>query len=152
MAEAKGKYSALYKCGYSPDQTGGVGNLNGGAPFTTCDYTRTSCMARGMFRRDSASMQRAVRRNGVRSAADSGAELWREGNAAFAGARQPGALQRFRAAGLRDGVVSAADRVRAQRRESDADGSAAGDGRDQGVLKVMVNEIEIPEGAERRRT
>ena len=49
---AKGKYSALYRCGYSPDQTGGVGTLdtvNGGQPFTTCDYTRSSCTARGMF-------------------------------------------------------------------------------------------------------
>jgi hypothetical protein len=49
---AQGAYSALYKCGYSPDQTGGVGNLNSGTPFTTCDYTRTSCVARGMFSTD----------------------------------------------------------------------------------------------------
>ncbi len=49
---AKGKYSALYRCGYSPDQTGGAGTLdtlNGGQPFTTCDYTRPACTARGMF-------------------------------------------------------------------------------------------------------
>src|SRR5579872_2576189 len=49
---AKGKYSALYRCGYSPDQTGGVGNLNAGAPFTSCDFTRSSCVARGMFDQD----------------------------------------------------------------------------------------------------
>ena len=49
---ASGIYSNLYRCGYSPDQTGGVGNLNSGAPFTTCDYTRASCTARGMFRAD----------------------------------------------------------------------------------------------------
>src|SRR5579862_4010923 len=29
---AKGKYSTLYKCGYSPDVTGGTGNLNSGIP------------------------------------------------------------------------------------------------------------------------
>jgi Putative phage tail protein len=52
---AKGQYSALYKCGYSPDQTGGVGNLNGSVPFTSCDYTRTSCVERGMFSTDAAS-------------------------------------------------------------------------------------------------
>jgi hypothetical protein len=52
---AAGKYSALYKCGYSADQTGGVGNLNGGAPFDSCDYSRASCVERGMFDRDSAS-------------------------------------------------------------------------------------------------
>ena len=46
---AKGKYSALYRCGYSPDQTGGVGALDSGQPFTTCDYTRLTCAARGMF-------------------------------------------------------------------------------------------------------
>ena len=51
----KGAYSSLYKCGYSPDQTGGVGNLNSGTPYTTCDYTRTSCVARGMFSTDSSS-------------------------------------------------------------------------------------------------
>ncbi|HTB11506.1 MAG TPA: hypothetical protein VK752_08045, partial [Bryobacteraceae bacterium] len=51
----KGEYSVLYKCGYSPDQTGGVGNLNSGAPFTSCDFTRTSCVQRGMFSTDSSS-------------------------------------------------------------------------------------------------
>ena len=48
----QGKYSPLYKCGYSADQTGGVGNLNGTAAFTSCDYTRPSCVARGMFSSD----------------------------------------------------------------------------------------------------
>src|SRR5262249_34907521 len=38
---AKGKYSSLYKCGYSPDQTGGTGNYSTGTtPFTSCDFTR----------------------------------------------------------------------------------------------------------------
>src|SRR5579863_7171983 len=52
---ARGTYSPLYRCGYSPDQTGGVGNLNSGAVFTTCDLTRANCVARGMFDTDSAS-------------------------------------------------------------------------------------------------
>src|SRR5579863_4184405 len=51
---AKGVYSTLYRCGYSPDQTGGVGNLNTGVPFTTCNFTRVSCTARGMFDEDQA--------------------------------------------------------------------------------------------------
>lgn len=51
---AKGKYSALYKCGYSADQTDGAGNLNSGAAFTSCDFTRAACVARGMFDRDAA--------------------------------------------------------------------------------------------------
>jgi hypothetical protein len=50
-----GSYSDLYRCGYSADQTGGVGNLNSGVAFTTCDYTRTSCVARGMFSTDASS-------------------------------------------------------------------------------------------------
>ena len=49
---AKGSYSTLYKCGYSPDLTGGAGNLNNGQPYTTCDYSRASCIARGMFSTD----------------------------------------------------------------------------------------------------
>ncbi|HEV2198537.1 MAG TPA: phage tail protein [Bryobacteraceae bacterium] len=58
----KGQYSPLYKCGYSPDQTGGVGTLNGSVPFTNCDFMRASCVARGMFSIDSAN--RATRRFG----------------------------------------------------------------------------------------
>lgn len=45
----RGKYSALHRCGYSAGLVGGEGALNGAAPFTTCDYTRASCTARGMF-------------------------------------------------------------------------------------------------------
>ncbi len=49
-----GRFSRFYRCGYSADVTGGVGNLNGiqGA-FTTCDYSRTQCVQRGMFNADS---------------------------------------------------------------------------------------------------
>ena len=47
-----GRWSPFYRCGYSADQVGGVGNLNGTEPFTTCEYTRASCEARGMFDRD----------------------------------------------------------------------------------------------------
>jgi hypothetical protein len=51
----EGPYSLFYKCGYAPDQTGGQGNLaSGGAPFTTCGYSRSDCEARGMFRADAA--------------------------------------------------------------------------------------------------
>ena len=52
---ASGVYSNLYRCGYSADQTGGVGNLNSGAAYTSCDYTRANCVARGMFNTDAAS-------------------------------------------------------------------------------------------------
>src|SRR6202050_2270585 len=48
----QGAFSPFYQCGYSPDQTGGVGNTNAGAPYTTCDYSRTQCQQRGMFSTD----------------------------------------------------------------------------------------------------
>ncbi|MCC6591616.1 MAG: hypothetical protein IT168_33325 [Bryobacterales bacterium] len=47
--------SEFYPCGYSPDATGGNarGNLNGGVPFVTCNFTKEDCVARGMFSKDS---------------------------------------------------------------------------------------------------
>jgi hypothetical protein len=59
---ALGRFSAFYRCGYSPDATGGVGSLDGGAPYVSCDYSRAHCEARGMFSTDSAG--RATRRFG----------------------------------------------------------------------------------------
>ncbi|HVW08250.1 MAG TPA: phage tail protein [Bryobacteraceae bacterium] len=56
---AENKYSFFYRCGYSPDQAGGVGNLNAGAPFTSCALTRSDCTQRGMFAADSAARQTA---------------------------------------------------------------------------------------------
>jgi hypothetical protein len=44
-----GRYSRFYRCGYSADVPGGTGNLNGGQPFTYCDKSRTQCQQRGMF-------------------------------------------------------------------------------------------------------
>mgnify|MGYP005840945831 CR=1 FL=1 len=54
---ARGKYSGLFKCGYSPDVAGGAGNLDGGVPFESCDYTRKDCETRGMFDCDSAQQE-----------------------------------------------------------------------------------------------
>jgi len=51
---AKGQYSRFYRCGYSPDVVGGVGNLNGLTPYISCGFTRTDCQARGMFQQDNA--------------------------------------------------------------------------------------------------
>ena len=47
-----GYYSPFYQCGYSPDQPNGVGNLNGSVPYTACDYSRAQCQLRGMFSTD----------------------------------------------------------------------------------------------------
>jgi hypothetical protein len=60
---AKGKYSPFYRCGYCPDVAGGTGNLNGTVPFTACDRSRTQCDARGMFSQDGA--KRDARRFGA---------------------------------------------------------------------------------------
>ncbi len=59
---AKGTFSGLYRCGYSADVTGGIGNSISGTPYTSCDYTRTQCEQRGMFDTDEAG--RASRRFG----------------------------------------------------------------------------------------
>ena len=45
----QGKYNPFYRCGYSPDQANGTGNLDGDTPFTTCSYSRSDCEQRGMF-------------------------------------------------------------------------------------------------------
>ena len=46
----RGQFSRFYSCGYSADQAGGVGNLNGGTSYTSCSFTRQDCEARGMFK------------------------------------------------------------------------------------------------------
>ena len=49
----KGRFAPFYRCGYSADQAGGVGNLQaGGQPFVSCNYTRANCIERGMFDHD----------------------------------------------------------------------------------------------------
>lgn len=47
-----GKYSSFYRCGYSADIAGGVGNLTAGQAYTSCDKSRTACQTRGMFSTD----------------------------------------------------------------------------------------------------
>ncbi|MFN3324148.1 MAG: phage tail protein [Bryobacteraceae bacterium] len=47
------RYQPQIRCGYSAGIEGGVGNLDGDAPFTSCNYSRTHCEERGMFREDS---------------------------------------------------------------------------------------------------
>lgn len=48
-----GVYSKFHACGYSPDFDGGAGNLApDGTPYTSCNYTKSDCMARGMHSSD----------------------------------------------------------------------------------------------------
>lgn len=46
---ANGRFSQYYRCGYSADIAGGAGTLNGGQAFVSCDKSRTQCQQRGMF-------------------------------------------------------------------------------------------------------
>lgn len=58
QAGADDEDSLHYECGYSPGATGGNarGNYSSGTtPFTSCDYTKASCEARGMYVQDSSS-------------------------------------------------------------------------------------------------
>lgn len=43
-----GKYSRYYRCGYSADITGGFGTVGQTGPYSSCGYTRTDCSGRGM--------------------------------------------------------------------------------------------------------
>ncbi len=52
---SEGRLSPAYACGYSAGEPGGVGNLNGSGPFTGCNLTRSDCLARGMFDQDGSS-------------------------------------------------------------------------------------------------
>jgi hypothetical protein len=47
-----GRFSKLFRCGYSADVNGGVGALNNGTAFTSCDGSRAQCQQRGMFSTD----------------------------------------------------------------------------------------------------
>ncbi len=49
---ASDRFSRFFRCGYSADVPGGVGNLNGNQPFTSCDKSRAQCIQRGMFYHD----------------------------------------------------------------------------------------------------
>jgi putative tail protein len=48
----QGQFSPFYRCGYSADRSGGAGSLTSGAPYTSCDFSRTQCQQRGMFSTD----------------------------------------------------------------------------------------------------
>jgi len=52
---ARGRLSSTFRCGYSAGLPSGVGNLNGSVPFASCDYSRAQCVERGMFDQDGAS-------------------------------------------------------------------------------------------------
>ena len=143
----KGRYSRFFRCGYSADVEGGCGNTNTEGPFTSCGFTRSDCDARGMFRQDSAG--RPTRRFG-------GVEF------------VPSQIQ-VRTSGDKDWQVSAMTENEARYNDfvpvvygtawykppivfARNDGNLThmevllGIGEIESVIKVLVNEIEIPLG------
>jgi hypothetical protein len=145
--EAKGKYSPFFRCGYSPDQPNGAGNLNGAVPFTACSFTRSDCEQRGMFNIDT-----------------SGRTTGRFGGIEYV---PPTIL--VRGAGQKNSQISAVQDNTARYNDfvplvygtqwhvpdvvfSRNDGNLTrievllGMGEIAGILKVLVNDIEIPRG------
>ena len=132
-ARRRGKYSPFYRCGYSPDQANGVGNLNGNVPFTSCSYSRSDCEQRGMFTIDTSGRATAVSAGSnivpptilVRGAGQKNSQL---------SAVQDNTARYNDFVPLVYGTqwTYAGRRILAQRRQPDAHGSAAGDGRDSG--------------------
>ncbi|MBX9601730.1 MAG: hypothetical protein K2X35_12020 [Bryobacteraceae bacterium] len=144
---SKGRHSALYRCGYSADLEGGAGNLNGGVAFVSCDYTRTACIARGMFDRDQ--LLRVTRRFGgvefvpatiqVRSHGD---RDWQASAVTENEARYNDFVPLvYGTAWYRPPVVFARNDGNLTRVEV-----LLGMGEIDGVVKVVVEDVEIPQG------
>jgi Putative phage tail protein len=144
-----GRYSRYYRCGYSADVAGGVGNLNGGLAFTSCDKSRTSCQQRGMFSSDASNnvTQRfggfefvpsaiMVRTSGASTShlspiLDDAAKY----NDAVPIVYGTGWLKALVIFGRNDGNLTHMEAL-------------LGMGTIQGVMKVVVNDVEIPLGVQ----
>lgn len=144
---AAGRYSRFYRCGYSADVAGGTGNLTSGLAFTSCNKSRGDCQARGMFDADTSG--HSTRRFGgfefvpsqitVRTAGKSTSHLSPlEENTAKYNDPVP--------------IVYGTGWIKAPINFARNDGNLThieallGMGTIEGVLKVVVNDIEIPMG------
>lgn len=146
-AAVGGKRSPFHRCGYSPDVEGGCGNSSAELPYTWCDYTRASCEQRGMFDCDSSG--RLTRRFGgiefvppailVRGHGEKGYHL-------SAVSENEGRYNDFvpmvyGTAWYAPPIVFARNDGNLTRMEV-----LLGMGEIEQVLKVLVNDVEIPEG------
>lgn len=143
----RGKYSPLYRCGYSADQAEGTGNLNEGAPFTWCDHTPAGCRARGMFAKDSSGRPTA-RYGGIEFVPSStvvrsyGEKGWHVSEPLSNEARYNDYVPLvYGTAWYKPPVVFAKNDGNLTRMEV-----LLGMGEMQSVVKVVVNGMEIPEG------
>ncbi|MCP5112758.1 MAG: hypothetical protein GY953_18180, partial [bacterium] len=142
-----GKYSPFFSCGYSAGEAGGVGNQDGGSPYTSCDYTRAQCQERGMFSEDAAT--NPTRRFGgieflpasilVRSHGEQGSHLSIpvENEARY----NDFVPLVYGTAWYKPPIVFARNDGNLTRTEV-----LLGMGEIRGVLKVLVNDVEIPVG------
>lgn len=133
-----GKYSRFYRCGYSAGETGGSGSLNGEAAFTGCDFTRGACEARGMFPHfggiEFVPAAITVRTYGDKS--------WHTSAVSVNEARYNDFVPMiYGTAWYTPPVVFARNDGNLTRMEV-----LLGIGEMQGILKVLVNDVEIPAG------
>lgn len=144
----RGQYSLLYRCGYSADQAGGAGNLGtGGAPYTSCTYTRADCISRGMFSKDSANRPTA-RFSGIEFVPAS-ILVRGHGDSAYQVSRVAENQARFNDfVPIHYGTVWTSPPVVFSRNDGNLTRIEVllGAGEIQGMLKVIVNDIEIPRG------
>jgi hypothetical protein len=140
-----GRYSHFYRCGYSADISGGVGNLNNGQAFTTCNKSRADCQARGMFDTDTSG--NITRRFGAFEFVPSQIMVRTAGQSAY----HLSPLQ-MNLAKYNDPVpiVYGTGWIKAPINFARNDGNLThmevllGLGTIEGVLKVVVNDVEIP--------
>jgi hypothetical protein len=144
----KSKFSPFYRCGYSAGAPGGCGNLDAtGKPYTTCGYTKADCVARGMYDKDSAA--HVTRRFGgiqfvpstveVRGYADKSSHL---------SAVQTNEAKYNDVVPLLYGSAWYAPPIVCSRNDGNLTRMEVllGCGEITSVLKVVVNDIEIPQG------
>ena len=135
---ASGKYSRYYRCGYSAGTAGGAGCLNGSSPFTACGYTRGDCQARDMFTHFGG-IEFVPPAIAVRSYGD---KSWHTSAVAVNEARYNDFVPLiYGTAWYAPPVVFARNDGNLTRMEV-----LLGLGEIEGVLKVLVNDVEIPVG------
>src|ERR1035437_2575521 len=135
---ASGKYSRYYRCGYSAGVAGGTGGVDGRGAVAGCGYTRPDCQARGMFLHfggiEFVPPAISVRTYGDKSAHTSAVAV----NEARYNDFVP---MVYGTAWYNTPVVFARNDGNLTRMEV-----LLGLGEIQGVLKVLVNDVEIPAG------
>ena len=135
---ASGKYSRYYRCGYSAGVAGGEGSWMAGAPFAVCGYTRADCEARGMFTHFGG-IEFVPPAISVRTYGD---KNWHTSAVAVNQTRYNDFVPMvYGTAWYQPPVVFARNDGNLTRMEV-----LLGIGEMQGVLKVLVNDVEIPVG------